>query len=130
MTTIKVQDTTASLLSKLNASGFAFGDSEMPAGTTTSKPWGILYSISGGQTYGSLAGGSEMATLMYQIHYVGSTAEQCRRLQQLIHSTLDGVWRTITNCLGPAKTTVGGIVKEDERTFVCNDTLYMQVTGT
>jgi len=92
------------------------------------EPYGILYSIPGGMSYGSMAGELENATVIYQIKIVGHTNSQCRKFQQKIHASLELSWFSIAGCMGPARMAVGGIVKEDERTFVANDTLYMEIT--
>lgn len=130
MTTFKIDDTTLSLVARLvTLTGHKFGDGDMPKPLPSdAEPYGIVYSIPGGSSYGSMAGSLEMATMIYQIKIVGHTNDQCRKFQQKIHASLDGAWGTITGCLGPARLVPGGIVKEDERTFVANDTLYMEIT--
>lgn len=127
---IKIDDTTVSLVANLvTLTGHKFGDSEMPNPEPgEDEPYGIVYTLTGGSTYGSMAGEMENATVMYQIKIVGHTNSQCRKFQQKIHASLDGAWKLISGCMGPARVALGGIVKEDERTFVANDTLYMEIT--
>ena len=128
--TFKIDDTTESLITNLIAlTGKKVGDGEMPDPLpAANEPYAIVYTIPGGSTYGSMASGLEMATILYQIKIVGHTNSQCRKFQQKIHADLDLAWPSIVGCLGPARMMVGGIVKEDERTFVANDTLYMEIT--
>ncbi len=128
--TIKIDDTTTSLVATLaTITGFKFGDGEMPqAEVSDDEPYGIVYTLTGGSTYGSMAGEMENATVMYQIKMVGHTNAQCRKFQQKIHGALELHWLDIAGNMGPARVALGGIVKEDERTFVANDTLYMEIT--
>lgn len=128
--TIKIDDTTESLISNLIAlTGHKFGDGEIPhPEPAATEPYGIVYTIPGGSTYGSMAGELENATLIYQIKVVGHTNSQCRKFQQKIHASLELAWFSIVGCMGPSRIALGGIVKEDERTFVANDTLYMEIT--
>jgi hypothetical protein len=128
--TIKIDDTTVSLITNLaTATGHKIGDGEMPVPLPTpEEPYAIVYTIPGGSTYGSMAAELENATILYQIKIVGHTNSQCRKFQQKIEADLETIWRNISGCMGPARMVIGGIVKEDERTFVANDTLYMEIT--
>lgn len=129
--TIKIDDTTASLVANLRTlTGHKFGDGELPQDPvpTADEPYGIVYTITGGSTYGSMVSEFENATALFQIQAVGHTNEQCRKFQQKIHASLELAWPTIVGCMGPARMSVGGIVKQDERTFVVSDTLYMEIT--
>lgn len=129
--TFKIDDTTTSFVTNLIAiTGHKFGDGEIPQDPepAANEPYAIVYTISGGSSYGSLAGELENATVIYQLKVVGHTNSQCRKFQQKIHAGLELIWFDIVGCMGPARVAVGGIVKEDERTFVANDTLYMEIT--
>jgi hypothetical protein len=129
--TIKIDDTTESMIAVLTAlTGHKFGDNEMPVPAPAEKEaYVIVYNIPGGTTYGSMAGELENASAIFQLTYVGHTNSQCRKLQQKIETALELSWLSIAGCMGPARIAIGGIVKEDERTFVANDTLYMEITG-
>ena len=126
-----IDDTTTSLVTNLIAlTGHKFGDGELPQDPepAANEPYGIVTTIPGGSSYGGMAGSMEMASAIFQITIVGHTNSQCRKFQQKIHSVLDDMWFSIVGCLGPARVAVGGIVKEDDRTYVANDTLYMEIT--
>lgn len=129
--TITIDTTTASLIAAIaTGTGKSVGDGEMPKPAPASADgYYIVYTIPGGSTSGGMANDLEMAEIIYQLKIVGHSNEQCRKYQQLLHEKLALAWSTITGCMGPARIAVGGIVKEDETTFVANDTMYMQITG-
>jgi hypothetical protein len=128
--TFKIDETTTSLIAVLGATTQQLiGDNEMPTPLPNEEQaYIIVATIPGGSTSGGMASGSEMATAVYQLMIVGHSNDQCRKLQQLVHECLDGAWGLIAGCMGPARTVLGGIVKEDEQTFVATDTLYMEIT--
>jgi hypothetical protein len=130
-TTIQVDTVAKSLLIQLNATGITFGDNEMPKPIPSDTlPYGILYTVAGGTTgQGAMANPNDMGTIAFQVRIVGHTREQARAAQQKYMLGLETLWGSISGCLGPGRFTIGGIVKEDERTFVSNDTIYMEVTG-
>lgn len=128
--TIKIDTVTASLISVLaSGTGFKVGDGAIPSPQPgVEEPYLIVYTIPGGSTHGSMGNDMDMGTFGYQITVVGHTVEQCRKLQQKFHGALAIAWGSIAGCLGPSRLSLGGIVRQDDRTFVANDTLYMEVT--
>jgi hypothetical protein len=126
----KVDDIAASFVSVLAGSGFKIGDSAMPEPNPgVDEPYAILYLTGGGESYGSMAGAQEMNKLTWQLKVVGHTAEQCRKLVQKLHTLMDTGWDSVTGCIGPVTVTSGGIVEEDQKTFVSNESIYMEVSG-
>lgn len=130
--TFQVNTVATSFLAALNATGITFGDNEMPKPQVDDDmPFGIMYTVAGGTSgQGSMANPNDMGTLAFQVRIVGRTREQARAAQQKYMLGLETRWTTISGCLGPGRFVIGGIVKEDERTFVSNDTIYMEVSGT
>lgn len=113
--------------------GFQCGYADLPTletGEILETPFFVLNPIIGGLSDGGLAGFYEMTTDLIQIDTIGITPEQVRQAHDRMHNALDQYWADIPGAMGPPQVSVGGIVRTDDRRFVINDNIYLEVTGT
>lgn len=73
MTLPIVREHTDAVIAALQATGLTVGDSQAPAGA---PPYGVVYPISGGDSYGTLGDRNGDAELVYQVTCVGSSRKQ------------------------------------------------------
>lgn len=92
MTTPAMRGVTLAFLSMLNTAvpaGVFFGNSETPdVPEGSNQPYGILYPVPGGDTWGSLSLPDAQGTSVYQVSCVGRTSEQGQWLQDLVRATV------------------------------------------
>lgn len=100
---------TAAVLAALRTTGLEVGDHEAPIPTPTDEPYGILYLIPGGSTWGPpMVDHTESAALVYQSTTVGQRRDQVEKCADRFRTAVLG--RTSTGAYSTAITPAGLVV--------------------